>query len=564
LFHSGADLHCPSAAQAIQLNEKQGVKIMFPWNKFQSKETIDQKSGTQGDRSSNHGKLTIYPRLMDNLQHIRMQLGNSPDISIRQFELGNSRTQVAAVYTEGVIDKNMVNEFILHSLMIDTAKEEFDRMAADKSIFDFIRTNALTMGEIENVRDWDGAILSILSGDTVIFIDGWAEVMVCSTKGGEMRSITEPSAQVVIRGPKDGFNESIGTNVSLVRRRIKSPHLWLEAMKIGNMTQTDVAIMYIKGIANDKIVQEIKKRLKEINTDSILESGYIEQLIQDKTYTIFPTIYNTERPDSVAGNLLEGRIAIFVDGTPFVLIAPVTFFMYFQSAEDYYQRFEIATAIRLLRFGALLISLFVPSIFIASITFHQEMIPTSLLVSLMGQREAVPFPAFFEAIIMEVAFEILREAGIRMPRAIGQAVSIVGALVLGQAAVEAGIISAAMVIVVALTGISSFATPAYNMALSVRWLRFAMIISSGLLGFYGIAILSIIILAHMCGLRSFGIPYMSPLGPFNLEDQKDTFFRFPLEVFFSRPRLVSQSNITRMDEDSPTSPKNEQTGGGSQ
>ncbi|UJF36397.1 spore germination protein [Paenibacillus hexagrammi] len=257
---------------------------------------------------------------------------------------------------------------------------------------------------------------------------------------------------------------------------------------------------------------------------------------------------------------MEGKVAIFVDGSPFVLIAPFTFFSFFQAAEDYYQRYEMATAIRLLRFMALLISLFIPSIYVSAITYHQEMIPTSLLISLAAQRESTPFPAFIEAMIMEVTFEILREAGIRMPRAIGQAVSIVGALVLGQAAVEAGIISASMVIVVALTGISSFATPSYSMALAVRLLRFPMIIAAGFLGFYGIAILSIMILAHMCGLRSFGIPYMAPLGPFILDDQKDTFFRFPIFKLTTRPRLISQNKVSRTSQESPSAAQSEPAG----
>ena len=237
----------------------------------------------------------------------------------------------------------------------------------------------------------------------------------------------------MIRGPKDSFSESIGTNISLVRRRIKSPNLWLENMKIGNVTQTDVAIMYIKGIVSDSIVEELKQRLHAIEIDSILESCYIEELIQDQTFTPFPTVYNTERPDVVAGNLLEGRIAIYVDGTPFVLIVPTVFAQYFQSAEDYYHRFDIGIFVRLLRYIGFFISLLGPSIYVAAITFHQEMIPTTLLNSLAAQREGIPFPAFVEALLMEGSFEVLREAGVRMPRAVGQAVSIVGApVVLGS------------------------------------------------------------------------------------------------------------------------------------
>ncbi len=286
-----------------------------------------------------------------------------------------------------------------------------------------------------------------------------------------------------------------------------------------------------------------------------MESENIEELIQDETNTAFPTLLNTERPDMTAANLLEGRIAIFVDGTPFVLIAPVTFFTFFQTSEDYYQRFEVATAIRFLRYIAFIISLFGPSIYIAAITFHQEMIPTALLLSLASQREAVPFPAFIEALIMEFTFEILREAGVRMPRAIGQAVSIVGALVLGQAAVEAGIVSSAMVIVVALTGICSFTMPMFNMAFSIRLLRFIMMASAAVLGFYGIALLSLMIIGHLCGLRSFGVPYMTPFAPFVSDDQKDTLFRLPLNMFYSRPEFTSQKGSTRFMEKNQTPEK---------
>jgi spore germination protein KA len=296
-------------------------------------------------------------------------------------------------------------------------------------------------------------------------------------------------------------------------------------MQVGSVTHTEVAIMYLNGTAKQEIIDEVRRRLQNIDYESILESGYIENLIEEQTYTPFPTLFNTERPDTVAAHILEGRIAVFVDGTPFALVAPTTFFMFFQSAEDYYHRTDVSSGIRLLRYISLFISMFGPSIYIASITFHQEMIPTPLLLSLASQRESVPFPALVEALIMEVSFEILREAGIRMPRAIGQAVSIVGALVLGQAAVQAGIVSSAMVIVVALTGISSFTTPSFNAALSIRLLRFAVMFCSAFLGFFGIAMFSILMIAHMCGLRSFGEPYLSPLTPLRGNELKDTFVR---------------------------------------
>lgn len=483
-------------------------------------------------------KPPIHPQLDQNLQQIRAALGQSPDITIRELEIGDAPGKAAVAYTDNISDKNMINRFILDTLM--NAPARLSSVPERKTLFDFIRSNALTVGEVNVIQDWDSVILSILSGDTVIFVDGEAQAIVCGTRGGEQRSVEESSSQLVIQGPRDGFAESIGTNVALVRRRIRSSNLWLESMKLGRLTQTDVAIMYIKGIAEDSIVQEARDRLNKLkDLDSVQSPFQVEEAIQDKLLTPFPTMMSTERPDSVAANLLEGRIAIFVDGNPFVLVAPVTFSMFFQSAEDYYQRFETASAIRLLRYAALFISLFVPSIYISVITFHQEMIPTPLLFSVAAQREHVPFPAFIEAIIMEVTFEILREAGIRMPRAIGQAVSIVGAIVLGQAAVEAGIVSPVMVIVVSITGIASLATPAFTMALSIRLLRFFIMFSAAMLGLYGVVLTSIILLGHMCGLRSFNTPYMTPFGPMSLKEQKDTLLRLPA---FLTPRLKNYSN----------------------
>ncbi|RCW45511.1 spore germination protein [Paenibacillus prosopidis] len=536
--------------------------MMFSKNLYRNKKKIHQKTG---DESGRGAKLFLSPVLADNLAHIQNELGNSPDIIVKLFEIGTSRTQAGAVYVDGITDKNMVNQYILHSLMLETHAGV--SLEQDQNVLAFINANALTLGEVIVLKDWDSVILSVLSGNTVIFFESTEEALSGNTKGGEQRSITESSTEVVIRGPKDGFTESIGTNVSLVRRRIKSSNIRLEPFKIGLVTQTNVAIMYIQGTVEDSLVQEIRIRLQNIRIEALAGSEHLEELIQDQRMTPFPTIMNSERPDTATGYILDGRIAIFVDGTPFCLIAPATFFMYFKSVEDYYQRPEAAVIIQLLRYAALIISLFGPSIYIAAITFHQEMIPTPLLLSLAAQRESVPFPAFLEALMMEFAFEILREAGIRMPRAIGQAVSIVGALVLGQAAVEAGIVSSAMVIVVALTGISSFSTPSYNMALAIRLIRFGMMAAAALLGFYGIAIFSIFLIGHLCGLASLGVPYMS-LSPYVPEDQRDTLFGQPLMTNASNPELTANSNrhVTN-GEDAPSSsdsPLNHLNGSGSE
>jgi spore germination protein KA len=308
---------------------------------------------------------------------------------------------------------------------------------------------------------------------------------------------------------------------------------------------------------NAEVLKEVRQRLGRINIDAVLESGYIEELIQDKALTPFPTVNNTERPDALAAGILEGRVAIMVDGTPFALLVPALFLQFFQASEDYYQRADFATLLRVLRFLSFFISLLGPSLYIAITTFHQELLPPELLIRLVAAREGVPFPAFIEALIMEITFEVLREAGVRMPRAIGQAVSIVGTLVIGQAAVEAGIISPSMVIVVSLTAISNFVIPSFNMGIAVRILRFPIMFLAASFGLFGIVISLFAIVLHLCSLRSFGVPYMSPFASFNWDDQKDSIFRLPQWAQYARPRLIAQNDI--VSENTPRPQPEEKT-----
>ncbi|MET3942300.1 hypothetical protein ABIC22_005112 [Paenibacillus sp. PvP094] len=314
---------------------------------------------------------------------------------------------------------------------------------------------------------------------------------------------------------------------------------------IGDYTQTSVAVAYIQGIAKPEVVAEVTKRLSSIRTDSILESGYIEEFIQDAPITPFPTLINTERPDTVAGSLLDGQVAILVDGTPFVLIGPVTFFNFFQTTEDYYQRYDISTFLRAIRLLSFLVSLLLPSTFIALTTFQQEMIPTTLLISLAAQREGVPFPALLEALLMEITFEVIREAGVRMPRAIGPAISIVGALVIGQAAVEAGLVSGAMVIVVSFTAISNFVIPYFSMATAVRLMRFPFMLLAGTLGLFGILVGAVPLLVHLISLKSLGADYMMPFSPFYKSNMKDLIMRVPWWAMKTRPNEKAGPNKTR-------------------
>lgn len=482
---------------------------------------------------------TIEQNLHANIEKVRDITGNSADIIIRRFLLGKEDNLPAALcFVSGMVDEHIVQQLLLEiSVQLS--------LPSSSCNLDYIEQKIATANTTRRIQQWHDIFSSLMSGEVILFIDGMLEAVGVSVKGGEYRAITEPSAQLSIRGPRESFTESLATNVAMVRRRIQNPHVWVEGITLGEVTQTNVRIMYIKGIANDKIVEEVRSRLRRICIDGVLESGYIEQLIEDESFTTFPTIYHTERPDSVAANLLEGRIAIFVEGTPFVLIVPAVFIQFFQSVEDYYARFDIATALRFLRVLVFFISLVAPSVYIALTTFHQEMIPTSLVIAIAAQREAVPFPAFIEALLMEVTFEALREAGVRLPRAVGQAVSIVGALVIGQAAVEAGFVSPAMVIVVSITAIASFATPSFAIAISARLIRFALMVLAALFGFYGILIGMILMTIHLCSLRSFGVPYMAPLAPLILENIGDTFIRFPLWGLKERPRLIMNTDTVR-------------------
>nr|WP_245699650.1 spore germination protein [Paenibacillus glacialis] len=507
-------------------------------------------------------KVPLTINLQENLQHINNSLGNSSDIVIREIQIGSERQiKAAIIFTDGLADSKSIQNFIMESLMLNIANADPNHLiTSQEDIFQVLKDHFLTAGDIKDVTEWGPLLTSLLSGDAILLLEGYSKGFSIGMRGWKDRGVTETTTETVIRGPKEGFTESLRTNTALIRRKIKDPNLWLETKEIGRVTKTDVAIMYIKGIVSDDIVKEVHARLDRINIDGILESGYIEELIHDETYTPFPTIYHTERPDIIAADLLEGKVAILVDGTPMVLVVPIVLISFFQAAEDYYQRADISTLIRILRFISVFISLLGPALYIAITTFHQEMLPTQLLINLAAQREGVPFPAFIEALMMEVSFEILREASLRLPKAIAQSISIVGTLVIGSAAVEAGFISAAMVIVVAITAISSFVLPAYNMAMTIRMLRFLMMGLAASFGLYGIIIGVIAIVLHLCSLRSFGVPYMSPLAPFILEDQKDTLFRMPRWAMFSRPRMISKNNIIREQSTPPEKPQ-DNTGG---
>lgn len=451
---------------------------------------------------------------------IQSALGLPPDLVCRSLFAQGEQT-VQCLYLESMVNKKTIDEYILKSFTENTFSEGEAPRSAESG---FLREFSFS-DPYEQLREH--AVKALLAGHCALTDFARERVCLINVTESKQRSIEEPKSESTIRGPHEGFTESILTNVGLVRKRIRNPFLRFDKMNIGNQTGTTLLMVYMENLAPESLVREVRGRLSAIRTDSVLESAYVEEFIQDRIWSPFPTLTNTERPDMVAAQLLDGKVAVMVDGTPNVLLAPMTFFEFFSSPEDYYQRADIATFIRWIRLISFFTAVFVPSLYVAATTFHQELIPTQLLISLSAQREGVPFPAIFEVLLMEVVFEIIREAGLRMPRAVGQALSIVGAIVLGQAAVEAGLISAAIVIVVAITGITNFVVPVYSFGMSQRLLRFSFVLLAGFMGLFGILCGALFLVAHLVSLKSFGVPYMTPASPSIGTDWKDVLVRLP-------------------------------------
>lgn len=512
-------------------------KLKFFLNALRHEEHVPKhKSAKTRDDFSRH--------LDRNLNLLQSIVGESPDIIVRRFTIGNPVNLGAfIIFIDGLVDIKQIDEEILKPLMVDALK-----LSADMKFqlgFNSIEEKLVTTGSVERGKKVAAAVDGILSGDTVLMVEGLDEFLVISTRGWEKRAIEEPQSEVVVRGPREGFTETLRTNTALLRRKIRNPDLTFENMRIGKRTGTDVSIAYIKGIADDGLIAEIRRRLDRIQTDSILESGYIEEFIEDAPFSIFPTVARSERPDAVAGKILEGRVAVLVSGTPFVLTVPMLLVEVFQSPEDYYSRAYYGSLVRWIRFVAFGISMLLPAVYVALLSFHQELIPTSLLITLAATREGLPFPPVIEALGMGLIFEVLREAGIRLPRPIGQAVSIVGALVVGQAAVTAGLVGAPMVIVVASTAIASFVIP--TLADASAFLRVILTLSAGVLGAFGIIICLLVILIHLASLRSFGTPYLAPLTPFFATDFKDVVGRAPWWAMWLRPHNFGWNDPERQD-----------------
>ena len=476
----------------------------------------------------------ISAELEENYSYLKELLKDTSDAVFRKFNIGP--WEAALVYIEGLADKILLNNFVLESLMIFGERI--------KKIED-IKDKLVTVTDIKEQEKMNKAVNSLLSGDTILIVDGMEEVYVIATRAWPARGISEPSGESVIRGSREGFVETMRFNTALIRRRIRDTRLKVESVSIGVRSKTDVTIMYIDDIVNRDVLNQVKGKLDSIKIDAIFDSGYIEQLIEDNKWSIFPQVQSTERPDVVASALYEGRVAVIVDNSPFTILAPTTMINLFQSPDDYYQRWIYASVIRLIRFIAIFLSLILPALYVAVTSFHTIILPTRLAYAMAATREGIPFPAFVEAIIMEISMGLLIEAVIRLPKGIGTTVGIVGGIIIGQAAVNAGIVSPVMIIIVSVTTIATFMTPNYEAVASLRIVRFILIIGASIIGFYGITMLLIIFLIHVIRLESFGIPYMSPLVNTRSGDLKDTFIRSPLQYFKKRPGYMNTQDKIR-------------------
>ncbi len=486
----------------------------------------------------------ISKNLEKNITVIENAFQNCGDIVKRRFFVGEKKEiAVYMVYTDNIVNGSAIEESILTNIMnrcrIDGKKE---------GMLKRLNEEVIAIGEMTEVKTFQEIFDAVLLGDTILLMDGNDIALQASTKGFPSRGVSEAKTEVVVQGPKDAFTEIGATNIVLIRRRIRDTKLKVKRTKVGKRSKTDVAILYMEDIVRKEILQEVENRINQIDIDVILDSGYIDQLLENRWLSPFPQLQMTERPDKASSALLEGRVVIVIDNTPFVVIAPATLNVFFQAAEDYYDRWEIMSFIRLIRYCAGFLAVALPGLYIALTVFHPSMIPTNLALKIAETRQNIPFPAVGEILIMELAFELLREAGIRLPSPVSSTIGIVGGIIIGQAAVEAGIVSPSVVIVSALTGICTFVIPNIALVSGLRLTKYIVLLFSAILGLYGFWLALILMLIHMASLKSFHIPFLYPFCSASVNDYndlEDSIFRLPLWFMKKRPIFSNDKHRQR-------------------
>ncbi len=490
-------------------------------------------------QSADYSSTPLSKKLDENIQLFKSIFSKDSVLRFKRISVrGVCSYDCALFYMDGMVNVELLNESIVRPLLM------VERERTEDSLINYITKQVLFASEAKATGSVADILRAVLYGDTLLLVDGCDEAITVNTKGWRTRGITEPDDEKVLQGPREGFDEAALLNLAMIRRKLLTPDFCTELLRAGRRSDTIIFICYLDSLADKKTLAEVKKRIQSLDIDGILDSNYITEQIRDHPCSIFKTTGATERPDVVAARLLEGRIAIVVDGTPVVVTVPYLFSENFQSDEDYYLNYIISSVGRVLRYLCFFMSISIPAIFIAAATFHKELLPTSLALSVTQLRGGVPFPPFAECLLLIFIFEILKETGVRMPQSLGHALSIVGGLVVGQAAVEARIISAPMLIVVALSGISGLMVPRLKGA--VFYLRLIFVILSALFGLYGYIAGVALMLIHIFDLSSFGTSYTVSLADAGLQSLKDTFWRAPWSKMRTRP--LFNSNIIRSRE----------------
>ena len=442
------------------------------------------------------------------------------DVSYRLIQIGSSGQRGMLVFIANLVKKDLVDATILRELIGGLHD-------AQTVSIDLLKKQLVSASDVRIVTTLSQAAQDIVSGRAVLLIDDDETALSMDVLGWEHRGVEKSENEVSIRGSQQAFTENLLNNVALVRRFIRDTRLKVEQNDVGEVTKTPCIILYMESLVDPALLDQVKQKLNESKIDKVLDSGNLVEILRRNVISPFPIINRTERPDRVAALLLEGRLVIMADNSPIALSLPALLVEFLQVPEDYYENFMLQSGIRMLRYAAFAMSLTIPSLYVALVGYHHELIPASMMPSIMGQREGIPLPTMIEVLVMELMFEILREAGLRLPRPIGQAISIVGALVIGQAAVQAKLVMATTVIVVATTGVTSFTMPGLGLASAIRLLRFPLLIMTGFLGLFGFAIGVFLILIHLVSLRSFGVIYTGALAPRTWQDAKDTLLRVP-------------------------------------
>ncbi len=473
--------------------------------------------------------MMIKKNIQQNKLKILELFNNSSDIVVHDFET-LCDTKAIVTYLNGFIDKEALNDNILKPLM--------QNLVSPMDIKDTVY-----ISEIKEVTDYEDIVTAIIDGHVALFHEDLDKAFIFNLCDYQTRSVSISESEQVIRGSKEAFIEDLFINKTLIRRKIRNKNLVFEDFVLGEQTNTQVSIVYVKGIVNEDILAELKSRISQIKTDAIFDSNSIEEYIDDAPYSLVNTVYNTEKPDVLAGKILEGRIGILCDGSPNALTVPMIFIETLMTTEDYYLQPIYATYLRIIRVISFFVSITLIGVYLAFVNFHQEMIPTPLLISIAGQRDGVPFSSFLESLLMVLFFEIMKEAGLRLPKAIGQTVTLIGGLVIGQAAVEAGLVSAIMVIIVSATGITEFVNPSLRELIVIS--RLTIIFSGATLGIYGVACAMIVFLFYLVSVKSLGVPYLYPYAPYDKEAMKDAVIRAHVYKFNFRPKYISSKKSRR-------------------